>query len=1021
MKKIIIIVLILTLGIFSAPLENNVAAKPLNGTCIDSEFLHDYIWGARRLHFPGGDSNGLNFSNINWSSFHCDSDCKFEYNHANDEWHSVNISAGDWYYYEGGSTQIWAVATTGNELTGQYCNYGVTPTAASTNTPSPTLTPTGPTSTPTLSPTASLTYTPTASLTPTIAPSYFLGEELTCIVDNPSGSWGDWTCPEQYTYENYKVVALYTSLTNNSGRADIDLRNTIPNNANNNHAGTGNTPRCVQRFGYTDACSSVGYTASLTLPESQSWWSDGGGTVTIGGWYQHGTDPGVGTWTVKFRPVYYGAALTPTPMANAENVICDGDMEQYYESTCWEQLDYGTIQRVDNSYNGYLDYTWDRINTLLAPWPTNWGNWFSYGEARCGTGYHSVGQVALVGTSLFTSARGAASAIFQDFTWDGGMANWRISARGRFRRILPSPGPGKAVAYLLNITSGEKYDLIFEDSVGLDWETFSGSLDLPYGSYRIILDAWDKENFLSSTIDDGVVYYDDVFLSSGSISNIACSNSIQSETPTPNNTWTPYPSTTPEGTITATWEWGVSTGTPPWQQTETPTPTATPFMINVNDCGFENGRGPWQFIGNASIKYDGGPIGPSYGHISGWNDNITQPIPVRLSGGVYLTAYVRYAASIILINANTNVRYILYTNPFGGSEWQQIRSVVYVPEGLYQLVLLSDSGMAADFDGVVLSTGSYVDPANSYNGYCVRTPTPGSTAFVPSPTPTIGSSRTPLPTYTLIPSFTPYATWTANPAQATLTSMAQGTATAQQQTATAQGTPPPNMTATNQAGIQATVQNQLTAIAAQLTSTALGTPSGSGGTSVPGGGGGPQQPPGGAGALCIRPGGWDSLNVNYWIDYEVCEIKSFISWGDNNNAQITSAWASFQRVEPFGTIAEAQAASQALRIIMASYSWSTTGLAGMKSQPNPNVFQNTANNPLFGGTINLIGSGPSYATYCDSKIVDFVGPRLGAGMCFIFDVLYRNNLMPWIQFFVNITSLIAGLMYVYRNFIKPAS
>ncbi len=215
-----------------------------------------------------------------------------------------------------------------------------------------------------------------------------------------------------------------------------------------------------------------------------------------------------------------------------------------------------------------------------------------------------------------------------------------------------------------------------------------------------------------------------------------------------------------------------------------------------------------------------------------------------------------------------------------------------------------------------------------------------------------------------------------------------------------------------------------------LTSTAQGTPQPTlmiiGGTIVPPwqvtpGSPGippPQQPPGGQYAVCSRPLGWDMFWVGYWVDYAVCEAKVFVSWGDGNNAQITNFYAGLQSREPFGTLKEVDDTIKVAQQIFNTYNWSGSGGApGINNAPNPYIFTNPGPSIWTGNYQSIVAYGPVYSQHCDVSMEQALGSRLGGPICFIFDILYKNNLTPWFQFFINISTLIGFGIYLKRNWL----
>lgn len=155
------------------------------------------------------------------------------------------------------------------------------------------------------------------------------------------------------------------------------------------------------------------------------------------------------------------------------------------------------------------------------------------------------------------------------------------------------------------------------------------------------------------------------------------------------------------------------------------------------------------------------------------------------------------------------------------------------------------------------------------------------------------------------------------------------------------------------------------------------------------------------------------------------------------------------KYEPFGTIKELTSTFTRVKVIIGKYDWRTGGLTGMTNSPDPTMFD-VAPDPYNGGQINLIPSGPvypsgsydygpsrslnngspdsaraplptSYNTNCSSRFTTRVGSRLAAGMCFVFEILRQNKIMPWLQATVDLTSVLVFILYFYRKFFDKAS
>jgi hypothetical protein len=246
---------------------------------------------------------------------------------------------------------------------------------------------------------------------------------------------------------------------------------------------------------------------------------------------------------------------------------------------------------------------------------------------------------------------------------------------------------------------------------------------------------------------------------------------------------------------------------------------------------------------------------------------------------------------------------------------------------------------------------------------------------------------------------------------------------------------------------------------AQMTATALGTPGPGGETSTPGPGGGtttpegspgpggsgtgtptpgvggeggwnPEQSPPGNGAPCVKP---DSvIDIAGWIGYYKCEALDWVSWGDGNTEQLQHLGDGLANYEPFGTVNEIGQTISDVQSELGKYDWINTGLQGTSSNwaNTVSLFGINGNpSPYNGGQIYLFSApGPAYHTTCvfatAQQLQDFYDRfgtgGLSQGMCWIFDLLYERQLMPWLQALINASCIIGIALSFKRNFIDKA-
>ena len=170
---------------------------------------------------------------------------------------------------------------------------------------------------------------------------------------------------------------------------------------------------------------------------------------------------------------------------------------------------------------------------------------------------------------------------------------------------------------------------------------------------------------------------------------------------------------------------------------------------------------------------------------------------------------------------------------------------------------------------------------------------------------------------------------------------------------------------------------------------------------------------------CPKPDFWKD-GFGAWIDSAVCEGKAYFAFGPGNIDQINGFVTDVKKQEPFGTVQELTDTLGAVQSLMKSYNWTNQGLPGTHNKNG--VFALFGNQPPswitgYGGFV-INGSGPVYRRSCSADVADYVGPRISPGMCFIFDILYQNNLMPLFQFFVDGSTIVALFMYVRSQWLK---
>lgn len=409
--------------------------------------------------------------------------------------------------------------------------------------------------------------------------------------------------------------------------------------------------------------------------------------------------------------------------------------------------------------------------------------------------------------------------------------------------------------------------------------------------------------------------------------------------------------------------------------TVTPTPTLNPtngINIQIGDCSFENFNEFWVYApGSWWTDYDYSPNQYILGNYFAVADGelprpIYQTVFIPRSGMIRARFWSKSTYQLILVPKTAlSVPVTLATGgTYAGDtgEWQEIVTdpvFVNVPAaGMYaDLVLSRDPAIngvytqyTAMYDGVVLNVG----------------PAPYGSALLG----TCGSTNTPAPTYTPAPTLTPQGTFTATPSTRT------------------PGPPGQNVADCDR--------------------------------------------------KCNKPSGFGLEWVVNWLDYERCQMEYYAAWCPFHSATLVAVPTTFAGKEPFGMIVEVEESRGTVEAQVGGYDWNSAGIPGMEDQPDPNMFLvSTAVpdgrvgmfysadttpyvSPYNGGQIVLSppqGYGKSveamtYGTYCNVQLTDVIGSRLAVGACFGFNILRQLAILPWFQFFINLSSVIGLYFYI---------
>ncbi len=659
------------------------------------------------------------------------------------------------------------------------------------------------------------------------------------------------------------------------------------------------------------------------------------------------------------------ACLTPTPPGPSQgHWIKDGDMEQLPVSSYWMDLYSGFDPSFGNEDGqGGKEWMSGRLSTR------NIFDWLSNGGAACDNGFHAVGVV-----KGFLSGNNPASPIEQGFEWDGGMLYWKVMMRGTYGGLLPVDAGDQSSArvYLLD-SDGTNIPLIDDRQLTASWETISGHLDLAAGHYTLRL----ARGLFGKGYSYDSVYYDNVVISNG---------------PIPEGCNTPYeiPGTkTP--TLNPTAGDGGITNTPG------PSPTPIPHLVNLTNCGFW-GEAGWQHNAQSYLGTAGGPVAAQFAIARGAAPSWWQNFSTSAGGMTQLKAFVRGEVNIQMTNLGNGNKYPVLSGTY--ASWTQATGQAYLPAGSYRIELnTTNATTEGDYDGVVISQNGFPE-----NHVCLMTPTPGPTSFVTlTPTPTgAWQTATRTPTMTGTPQIYPTATYYYGPTQ-----------------------PLNPETATAISSTLESIHSTQTVMATQGTPWA-GTPipggTGTPGTPAPGGtyvpGPVPDQPGPGEGAACIRPS--SPLDLAHWIDYEVCAVLTWASWGPSQSATLQAIPAQFQAREPFGTINELEEVSTTIKGYVNTLDTYTSRYDNPfidAGEPAINPFLPGTGSPWNGGKITLQGSASGYLTSCTLSLTQFTGTSMAPSLCFIFDILRKLALLPWLQSFINVSALLGLAYYIKRSWI----
>lgn len=440
---------------------------------------------------------------------------------------------------------------------------------------------------------------------------------------------------------------------------------------------------------------------------------------------------------------------------------------------------------------------------------------------------------------------------------------------------------------------------------------------------------------------------------------------------------------------------------------------------------YQTGSGPFSISGNDSspnvyiIDLDGNVVTDVYGSNQYTPALVSRSKWTYVSGSITLPPATDYALVLDGIPQDPASRYskVFYDDVvIGTTSWDGLDDLCsnYLP-GLTNLDPTATPTTAPTISPTptITKTGTVVTPTPTIIGL---TPTIVTVTVISTKTPkgsaTPRNTSSPWPTSTAVPSLTPrtpapsktpyYSTATVGPTPTVVPSSIP--------TATPENymPPPPE-------GIYIPPSNSGTPDPEE-------TPPSDPGVYIPGGPGGPGSPGDGSWFVqCDRP--TNPLSLSWWLDYEVCKVMSFFSWGPPQQSLAQSIPDMFKQYEPFGTIAEVKDGVVILRTQVAGIS-GELGYSGVNDPIDPSRVLNGAgsNDPWAeGGRINLFSQSGgittgAYTNYCSHRLSSQLSGNLAKGACFALNVMKNVGVFPWVQFGINIASVLSIIVAALRIF-----
>lgn len=586
-----------------------------------------------------------------------------------------------------------------------------------------------------------------------------------------------------------------------------------------------------------------------------------------------------------------------------------------------------------------------------------WESWYN-GDAACGDGFQVIGyhRKDIGGYQ--------AAEIKQTICHAGGRLYWKARARSNYNPWSASYSEAYGAMYLFG-TGGTWITLLEEAIPGRSilypngWFVYTGYVDdVPAGNYELHLEIYPN-------VSTDQIFWDDIVIDNEPVDYSVCG---------------------PQG---------VAPGTPtPGPQTATPTASSC-WAISSSTCGFQSAsqvsQSNWNLLGNTYF-YDH----PTYGGLivlppDGESTLETGFWPISCNGveTLYVEAYIFGNYKIMLFDTYNAI-------------WRQLASGTNLS--------LSKVSTSLDLEGFYVEGQQYILSFQNTSDFRNGT---GIEMWVDNVGVGFGNAVS------------------CSASMATSTPGAPSTSTV---------TPTPSVTPSGW-------------ITPTATSAWIATPSAPAPPTVPPYNGGqwvgdvpppPPQPTPNCPSFCWRPS--NILNSAHWLDYERCMLELYISMCPQHVSTLAAIPTEFMELEPMGSVKEVQESIEVLSTMVAEYNWNKTGITygsdpdvtptataanppGDKfsmGAPMPNsymILEGPANSPYNGGAIDISGMNNSLvgsaSTNCGFNLEGFMGERLQAPMCFMFNTLDRLALMDWIVFFLNVSCLTALFMYINKRFVTP--